>query len=76
MAKQTCYYHFYCGYCGEACLFFDAKFKEIHSFDCNDAVYRSEYMNPLFAHFGITMKPLPQKQVAKAESAYEAYING
>lgn len=37
-------------------FFFEENFKLIHQWSCNDALYRQEYMSPLFKKLGYDMK--------------------
>ena len=67
---KTCYFCFFCDDdLGECYGFFEkdkGKLHFIHSFSCNDAQYRDEYMSGLFDHFGIEMVPLPDKDYPRA----------
>ena len=80
MNKPTTLYKlFYCGGYGEADAFFTIspakKIELFYWWCCNDATYRSEYMDPLFAKVGITMKPVPENLKKIATKLIEQELN-
>lgn len=76
MKKKIVYTYYYDGDAGEIDAFFNEKFKLLEYWSCNDALWRTEYMNPLLETLGIEVKPLPEKQWDKADKAIEDYIEG
>lgn len=42
------------------------KLTLISCWDCNDAYYRSEYMDGLLSHLGVMVEPLPAKYEEEA----------
>lgn len=54
---------------GEVQAFFDEKFKIITAWSCDDANYRSEYMDPLFEAVGVKMVHLPANKFEMADKA-------
>jgi hypothetical protein len=73
MKQKTLYKFFYCGAYGEIDAFFviDKKLELFYWWSCGDAIYRSEYMDPLFAKVGVTMQRLPEKFQNKAARLIE-----
>jgi len=76
MKKKIIYTYYYDGDAGEMDAFFNEKFKLLEYWSCDDANWRSEYMNPLLETLGIEVKHLPEKQFAKADKAIEDHIDG
>ena len=52
---KTIYHVMYEGELGEAEGFYNKEQELLHSWDCNDANYRHEYMNPLLLKLGINV---------------------
>jgi len=76
MKKKIVYTYYYDGDAGEMNAFFDEKFKLLEYWSCDDANWRSEYMNPLLEILGIVVKHLPEKQWDKADKMLEDHIEG
>ena len=72
MATRTIYLECFCDDdLGEADAFYevvDDKLTMITAWSMNDAQYRSEYMDPLFSHLGIEIKPVPRKYRKQAKA--------
>lgn len=69
--KKIIYFQFFCtDELGECDSFFEivnGKLVCIAAWSCNDANYRSEYMNSLFSYLGVVIGKLPKKYGKKAE---------
>ena len=67
---RTIYIKYFCDDdMGEADAFYeevDGKLELITAWSNNDAMYRKEYMRPLFKHLGVEINELPKKFEAKA----------
>lgn len=57
---------------GEMDAFFDINFKLVNSWSTNDASWRREYMSPLFAALGVTVRELPEDQYEQAVQQLKA----